>query len=69
MDTKTAASIPPEVMAELRAAATAAAKGARDRDRMKKAAERMDHRAEENAKLYGVHDVGVDIIREMRESR
>jgi hypothetical protein len=65
----TSAPVPPEVMAELRAAAEAAAKGMRDPEGMKKAAERMDRRAEENAKLYGVHDVGVDIIREMRESR
>ncbi|MBI2808597.1 MAG: hypothetical protein HYX68_26715 [Planctomycetes bacterium] len=66
MDTK--AAIPPEVMAELHLAAGAAVKGIRDREGMKKAAERMDHRAEKNASLYGVHDVGVDIIREMRES-
>jgi hypothetical protein len=69
MDTKAPACIPPEVMAELRAAATAAANGIRDPERMKEAAERMDRRAEANAKLYGVHDIGVDIIREMRESR
>ena len=61
--------IPPEVMAELKAAAEYAAKGVRDSEVMRKACARMDARAEKNAKLYGVQDVGVDIIREMRESR
>lgn len=61
--------IPAEVMAELRAAAEYAAKRVRDPEVMRKACERMDRRAEENAKRYGVQNVGVDIIREMRDSR
>jgi hypothetical protein len=69
MNTETPAPIPAEVMAELRAAAEYAAKGVRDRETMRKAAERMDRRAEENAKLYGVQNIGVEIIREMRDSR
>lgn len=56
-------------MTELRAAADAAANGLRDPKAMKKAAERMDRRAEKNAALYGVQNAGVDIIREMRDSR
>ena len=29
----------------------------------------MDERADKNAKLLGVEDIGVEIIREMRDSR
>jgi len=60
---------PPEVMEELRKAAEYAMKGVRDPEVMRKACEEMDRMAEENAQLYGVHDDGVDIIREMRDSR
>jgi hypothetical protein len=60
---------PPEVMAELRAAAEYAAKGVRDPEVMRKACAEMDRIAEKNAKLYPGPDVGVDIIREMRASR
>lgn len=69
MDTEMPAPIPPEVMAELRAAAEYAAKKVRDPEVMRKACERMDRMAEKNAKIHGVQDVGVDIIREMRDSR
>jgi hypothetical protein len=69
MDTQTPSSIRPEVMAELRAAAEYAAKKVRDPEVMRKTCERMDRRAEKNAKLYPGPDIGVDIIREMRENR
>ena len=60
---------PPEVMAELREAASYAAKGVRDPAVFKKACEEMDRIAEKNARLYPGPDIGVDIIREMREDR
>jgi hypothetical protein len=41
----------------------------RNPEAMKKAAERMDERAEKNARLYGTHEAAVDIVREMRDSR
>ena len=69
MPTEVPTSIAPEVMAELREAAAYAAKGVRDPLVMKKACEEMDRLAEKNARLYPGPDVGVDIIREMREER
>jgi hypothetical protein len=36
---------------------------------MRKAAERMDRIREGNRRLFGEQPVGVEIIREMRESR
>ncbi|MBI2804177.1 MAG: hypothetical protein HYX68_04235 [Planctomycetes bacterium] len=62
-------SAPPEVMAELREAAAYAVKGVRDPAVMKRACEEMDRLRAKNAKLYPGADVGVDIIREMRDSR
>ena len=61
MSTETPVPIRPEVMAELRAAANAAAIGIRDPESMKRAADRMDRRAEKNAELFGVQDVGVEV--------
>ena len=69
MATEASESTPPEVMAELREAAAYAAKGVRDPAVMKKAREEIDRLREKNAKLYPGPDVGVDIIREMRDSR
>jgi hypothetical protein len=69
MATEVPESTPPEVMAELREAAAYAAKGVRDPAVMKKACEDMDRLREKNAKLYPGPDVGVDLIREMREGR
>ncbi len=57
------------VMAELREAAQYAAKGVRDPAVFRKACEEMDRLAAKNAILYPGPDIGVDIIREMRESR
>jgi hypothetical protein len=36
---------------------------------MRKACERMDRMREENRKLFGEQSIGVDLIREMRDSR
>ena len=60
---------PPGVMAELREAAAYAAKRVRDPAVMKKAREEIDRLRERNAKLYPGPDVGVEIIREIRDSR
>jgi hypothetical protein len=61
--------IPLAIMAELKEAAEKAAKGIRDPEAARMACERMDRMREKNRKLYGSQDVGVDIIREMRDSR
>jgi hypothetical protein len=59
----------PEVLKEMQEAVRTAYSKVRDPEVMKKAAERMDRRAEKNAQLYGIHDGSVDIVREMRDSR
>ena len=61
--------IPPERMDELREAARLAASGVRDEQAMQQACERMDRIREENRKKFGDAPIGVDIIREMRDSR
>lgn len=38
-------------------------------DERKKLRQEIDRLAEENARIYGVHDAGVEIIREMRDNR
>ena len=60
--------IPPEIMAELQAAADLAAKGIRDPEAMRKAAERMDRMREEIRRKHGVLNIGVPAIRELRDS-
>ena len=59
----------PAVMAELIAAAAYAAKGVRDPAVLRKAHEEIDRLRERNAKLCPGLDVGVDIIRAMRDNR
>ena len=59
--------IPPEVLAEMEAAARRALSGVRDPEAMRQACERMDRMREENRKRYGVQDIGVEIIRELRD--
>jgi hypothetical protein len=61
--------ISPELMVELQAAANKLARGERDPEAAKQAAQRMDRMREENRKLFGVQNIGVDIIRQMRNSR
>jgi hypothetical protein len=62
-------SISAELMAELQDAADKLARGERDPEAAKQAAQRMDRMREENRKRFGVQDIGVDIIRQMRDSR
>jgi len=69
MDTIDETLISHEVMAELREAADKAAKGLRDPDAARQACERMDRMREKNRKLFGDQDIGVEIIRAMRDSR
>jgi len=61
--------IPPELMAELQEAADKLARGERDPEAAKQAAERMDRMREENHRLFGVQDIGIEIIRQIRDSR
>jgi hypothetical protein len=58
-----------ELMAELQEAADKLARGERDPGVAKQAAQRMDRMREENRRLFGVQDIGIDIIRQMRDSR
>jgi hypothetical protein len=59
--------IPPEVMAELQAAADRAAKGIRDPQTMLKACQRMDRLREEILQKHGILDIGVAALRELRD--
>jgi hypothetical protein len=58
----------PTVMADLQEAADRAAKGVRNSEAMRQAAESMDRIREEIAKKYGVLEIGVPAIRELRDS-
>lgn len=69
MKTTDVNAIPAEIMAELQAAAHQADSDFRDPEEMRKACERMDRMREENRKLFGEQSIGVDLIREMRDSR
>ncbi len=62
-------SISADVMAELQEAANQAVKGFRDPDAVRKACERMDAMREKNRQQLSTQDVGVEIIREMRDTR
>jgi hypothetical protein len=57
-----------ELMADLLAAAATAARGVRDPEEMRKACEEMDRIREANRRKLGTRDVGVSIIREMRDA-
>jgi hypothetical protein len=63
----TSTDISPDLMAELRRAAERAARGDRDPEVMRRAAERMDLLREKNRKRLGVQDIGVRIISESRD--
>jgi hypothetical protein len=67
--TATALDIPPEVRIELQQTLADIAKGIRDPEKMKAAAERMDRMRERNRQLVGELDIGVEIIRAMRDGR
>lgn len=61
------ATIPADVMAELQRAADDAAKGIRDPERMRKAAERMDRMREELRQKVGEIDLAVELVRDARD--
>jgi hypothetical protein len=56
-----------EAMTRMQEAANRAAKGIRDPERMRKAAETMDRISEEVHKRHGLLDIAVPIIRELRD--
>jgi hypothetical protein len=59
----------PNLMAEPQKAADKLASGERNLEAAKQSAQRMDRMREENRRLFGVQNFGVDIIRQMRENR
>jgi len=59
--------IPADLMAELRAATDRAARGVRDPEIMRRAAERMDRMREDLRRRIGDLDVAVDLVREGRD--
>ena len=61
--------VPAEVIEQMAEAIRIAYSNVRDPEAMKKAAARMDRRAENKARLYGIHEAAVDIVREMRAGR
>ena len=61
--------IPPDIMAELQEAAENAAKGVRDPERMRQAAERMDRMREELRRRCGEMNVAVELIRQARDGQ
>jgi hypothetical protein len=67
--TETATGIPPEIRIELQQTLADVSEGICDPEKMKASAERMDRMRERNRQLFGEGDVGVEIIREMRDSR
>ncbi len=68
METTKTTFLPPEIMAQLEEAARRAAAGVRDPEIMRLACEHMDKLSEENRKRFGIQDIGVQIIREMRDA-
>ena len=61
--------IPPEIADELQQTLADLVKGVRDREKMNAAAARMDHIREQNRKTLGQEDIGVEIVRQMRDCR
>ena len=59
--------IPPELLAEMHAAAIKAMSPLRDPEAMKKACERMDRMSAEIYKKHGLLNIGVPAIRELRD--
>jgi hypothetical protein len=66
MQEKPFSTIAPEFRAEFDEAVRRAMSGQRDPEVMKKACEHMDSLREEIRRQYGVQDIGVDLIRELR---
>jgi hypothetical protein len=69
MNTAIKTPISPTLMAELQQAADTAAQNVHDPIARRKARERMDRMREMNRLRFGVQEIGVDIIREMRDGR
>lgn len=67
MKTLTPSTISRDLMVELQNAAEKAAKGSRDPEAMRKASQDMDRLSEPIRRKYGVLDIGVPAIRELRE--
>jgi hypothetical protein len=59
--------VPPEVAIQMQEAAENALKGIKDPLRVKRARQSMDRIREEIRKQYGVLDIGVPAIRELRD--
>jgi hypothetical protein len=59
--------IPPDILAELRAAADQAFNGIRDAETMAAACAEMDQVREEIRRKHGLLDIGVRAIRELRD--
>lgn len=59
--------VPPDLMAELQAAAEKAARGIRDPEEMREACERMDRMREEIRRRNGILNIAVPAIRELRD--
>jgi hypothetical protein len=62
--------IPPEILADLEEAARqAAAGGVRDPELLRRIRERAEKARRETLARFGVQDIGVSIIREMRDAQ
>ena len=66
MTEKPFSTIPPELRAEFEEAVRRAMSGQRDPEVMRTACEHMDRLREEIRRQYGVQEIGVDFIRELR---
>jgi hypothetical protein len=69
MNTIPTSAIPPELRIGLQEALDRLAKGIRDPEAARQSRERMDRLREANRRRFGVQNIGVGIIREMRDSR
>jgi hypothetical protein len=64
---ETAATIPPDLAAQLQEALDDLAKGIRRPEKMQAACERMDRLREENRRLFGEQNIAVELIRQTRD--
>jgi hypothetical protein len=72
MDTPSAetdARIPADVLADLEAVCSQLPGGELDAELVRRIRERSDKAREETLRRFGVQDIGVSIIREMRDAR
>jgi hypothetical protein len=65
--TQAAASIPPDLAAELQEALDDLAKGIRRPEKMQMACDRMDRLREENRQLFGEQSIAVELVRQTRD--